>query len=95
MALEKSNVINISALPTELVYNVSEFEIDKTIKKDLVSLLYNKDFDFSLYVDDISKKLIIKALEMNNSNIKKTAEMLKLKYRSLRHLIDKYKLKTK
>ena len=88
-------MLNTSSLPTELVYNVSTYDINKMEKKDISSLLFDKDFVFSDYVDDISKKLIIKALELNNSNIKKAAEMLKLKYRSLRHLIEKYSLKAK
>ena len=95
VALEKTNMLNTSSLPTELVYNVSTYDINKMEKKDISSLLFDKDFVFSDYVDDISKKLIIKALELNNSNIKKAAEMLKLKYRSLRHLIEKYSLKAK
>ena len=95
VALEKSDTINISSLPSELVYNMSYNGINGVDKKDLGSLLYEEDFNFTEYIDDIGKKLIIKSLELNNSSIKKAAEMLKLKYRSLRHLIEKYDLKAK
>lgn len=92
VALEKSNTISVSSLPKELIYNMPEYETDEI---DLTFLLSEKDFDFSEYIDDIRKKIIIKALELNNSNIKKAAEMLKLQYRSLRHLIEKFNLKFK
>ncbi len=90
VALEKSNIIRMENIPTDMIYNVSGGEIDR---EDLATLLYEGDFDFYRYIDNISKNIILKALSMNNSNIKKTAEMLKLSYRSLRYLISKYKLK--
>lgn len=90
VALEKSNIIKKENTPTDMIYNVSGSEIDR---EDLATLLYEGDFDFYRYIDNISKNIILKALSMNNSNIKKTAEMMKLSYRSLRYLISKYKLK--
>jgi DNA-binding NtrC family response regulator len=90
VALEKSNIIKKENTPTDMIYNVSGSEIDR---EDLAILLYEGDFDFYRYIDNISKNIILKALSMNNSNIKKTAEMMKLSYRSLRYLISKYKLK--
>jgi len=90
VALEKNNIIGVENTPTDMIYNVSGGEIDR---EDLATLLYEGDFDFYRYIDNISKNIILKALSMNNSNIKKTAEMLKLSYRSLRYLISKYKLK--
>ncbi len=90
VALEKNNIIGVENIPTDMIYNVSGGEIDR---EDLATLLYEGDFDFYRYIDNISKNIILKALSMNNSNIKKTAEMLKLSYRSLRYLISKYKLK--
>lgn len=90
VALEKSNIIRMENTPTDIIYDVSGGKIDR---EDLTTLLYEGDFDFYRYIDNISKNIILKALSMNNSNIKKTAEMLKLSYRSLRYLISKYKLK--
>jgi len=92
IALEKTDTIQISALPTELIYNIPELE---SRGSDVAILLSEINFSFPDYIDNIKKKVILKALELNNSNIKKTAEMLNLQYRSLRHLIDKYNLKTK
>ncbi len=90
VALEKGDVLSLSSLPKELIYNVPQ-----SINEDLGSLLTGEDFNFSDYIDDIKKRIIIKSLELNNSNIKKSASMLKLQYRSLRHLIDKFQLKGK
>jgi DNA-binding NtrC family response regulator len=92
VALEKSEYIGLSSLPTELIYNTSEKNAAET---DIGTKLLEGDFDFSQYIDDISRKIILKALELNNANIKKTAGMLKLNYRSLRYLLDKYKIKWK
>ncbi|NIM18148.1 MAG: response regulator [Candidatus Aminicenantes bacterium] len=92
VALEKSEYIGLNSLPTELIYNISEKSAAET---DISSMLLEGDFDFSQYIDDISQKIILKALELNNANIKKTAAMLKLNYRSLRYLLDKYNLKGK
>jgi DNA-binding NtrC family response regulator len=92
VALEKSVYIGLNSLPTELIYNISEKNpISK--EQDIASVMMEGDFDFSQYIDDISKKIILKALELNNSNLKKTADMLKLNYRSMRYLINKYNLK--
>lgn len=91
VALEKNKFIGLDSLPAELVYNISDKEVAATA--DVDSLLTEHDFDFSKYIGNIEKKIIIKALELNNSNIKKAAGMLKLSYRSLRYLIEKHNLK--
>ncbi len=90
VALEKNKFIGMDSLPAELVYNISE---KVATPLDLDSLLMEGDFDFTEYINNSEKNVIIKALEFNNSNIKKTAGMLKLSYRALRYLIEKYNLK--
>ncbi|MGE5343406.1 MAG: sigma-54-dependent transcriptional regulator [Candidatus Omnitrophota bacterium] len=92
VALEKNKFIGLSSLPAELVYNTSG---KSELENDIGVLLSDDHFDFSQYIDAVSRKIILKALELNNSSIKKTAEMLKLNYRSLRYLLDKYNLKGK
>ncbi|UCH96200.1 MAG: sigma-54-dependent Fis family transcriptional regulator, partial [Candidatus Aminicenantes bacterium] len=90
VALEKALFITTKSLPSELVYNIS----DKTTPAaDIDGLLQDENFDFQDYIDDISQQIILKAFQLSNSNMKKTAEMLKLNYRSLRYLMDKYDLK--
>lgn len=92
VALEKNKYIGLNSLPTELIYNISE---KNAIHEDLDGMMLEGNFDFSQYIDDISRNIIVKALELNHGNIKKTAEMLKLNYRSLRYLLDKYNLKNR
>jgi DNA-binding NtrC family response regulator len=91
VALEKESYVTPKSLPKELVYNTSpRMESAESID---VMLAENK-FNFTEYLDITSKQILQKALEKNNSNLKKTAEMLKLNYRSLRYLIGKYNIKT-
>lgn len=90
VALEKNHFIGLNSLPTELIYNISE---KNALATDVGTLLIEGDFDFTKYVDDISRKILLKALELSNYSIKKSSEMLKLNYRSLRYLLDKYNLK--
>lgn len=90
VALEKGTFISIKSLPSDLVYNISEKELMPT---DIDALLQEKDFDFQEYIDDISRRIVLKAFLLNDSNMKKTAEKLKLNYRSLRYLMEKYDLK--
>ncbi len=90
VALEKEKFVSTKSLPSEMVYNIS----DKTAAAaDIDELLQDENFDFNDYIDDISRQIILKAFQLSNSNMKKTAEMLKLNYRSLRYLMDKYDLK--
>jgi transcriptional regulator with PAS, ATPase and Fis domain len=90
VALENSNKVTLRSIPTDTIYSIPNGNI---MEGDVSSTILEGDFDFYGYIDDISKKIILKALELNNSNIKKTAEVLKLNYRSLRYLIEKYNLK--
>jgi DNA-binding NtrC family response regulator len=90
VALEKENVVTTKSLPKELVYNITE----SVMSVDSIdSLLAESGFDYTEYMDKISQQIIVKALEKNHSNLKKTAEMLNISYRSLRYLISKFNLK--
>jgi len=90
VALEKGAFIGIKSLPSDLVYNISETEV---MPSNIDALLKDEHFDFQEYIDDISRRIILKAFLSNDSNMKKTAEKLKLNYRSLRYLMEKYDLK--
>lgn len=90
VALEKGSFISIKSLPSDLVYNISETEV---MPSNIDALLKDEHFDFQEYIDDISRRIILKAFLSNDSNMKKTAEKLKLNYRSLRYLMEKYDLK--
>lgn len=90
VALEKENVVTTKSLPKELVYNITE----SVMSVDSIdSLLAESDFDYTEYMDKISQQILAKALEKNHSNLKMTAKMLNISYRSLRYLISKLNLK--
>ncbi|MCP4147769.1 MAG: sigma-54-dependent Fis family transcriptional regulator [bacterium] len=92
VALEKGDYISIKSLPSELVYNISGKD---TLQSDIDELLQDGNFNFTEHIDDISRRIILKAFRLSDSNMKKTATMLKLNYRSLRYLMEKYHLKNK
>ncbi|MEI6613919.1 MAG: sigma-54 dependent transcriptional regulator [Chrysiogenales bacterium] len=90
IALEKGQIISASSLPSEMIYNLDASAITGAEWQAMLDL---GKLDLTQYVDTISKNIIIKALELNNGNLKKTAAALQVNYRSLRYLIDKFKLK--
>lgn len=90
VALEKEKYITLKSLPTELIYNITE---KAPLEGDIYSQLLAGSFNFTQYIDDISKKIIVKTLELNNFNMKQTSDMLNLNYRALRYLIQKFNLK--
>ena len=90
VALEKGEVIGASSLPAEVIYNMDP---SQSSGADWPVLLEAGDFHFNQYIDNLSKSIIIRALELNNGNVKKTAQRLRVNYRSLRYLIEKYNLK--
>jgi two-component system, NtrC family, response regulator PilR len=92
VALEKGKFITTKSLSSELVYNISD---KNSPAVDIDALLQEGHFDFQQHIDDISRRLIIRAFQLSNSNMKKASEMLRLNYRSLRYLMDKYRIKGK
>lgn len=90
ITIEKSNYITINSVPVDDTFK----DITNTgIQNPLDQLVINEKFNFNGYIDDLSKEILLKALSINEFNLKKTSEMLMLSYRSLRYLIDKYDLK--
>ncbi len=92
VALERGEQISLSSLPSELVFHVAR---SPGLLSDLDSMLEQDDFDFNVTIDDISRRIIVTALERCKGSIKRTADLLKLNYRSMRYLIEKYNLKSK
>jgi len=90
IALEKGQIISASSLPSEVIYNLDASAVTGA---DWQAMLGLGKFNFTQFIDNISKNIIIRALELNNGNIKKTAALLQINYRSLRYLIDKFALK--
>jgi transcriptional regulator with PAS, ATPase and Fis domain len=90
IALEKGTIISAGSLPSEVIYNLEAAPV-KT--EDWQAMLDLGTFNFTNFIDGFSKNIIVRALEKNNGNIKKTAALLQVNYRSLRYLIEKFNLK--
>lgn len=90
ITLEKSDYITISSVPVnDTLKGKTEIVTENAFDK----LLTDEKFDFNEYIDNVSKEILLKALSINEFNLKRTADKLMLSYRSLRYLIDKYNLK--
>jgi DNA-binding NtrC family response regulator len=92
VALEKGSVISADSLPVEMVYGSA---VAKSGGEEWLPQLEAGKLDFNQYVDDLSKRIIISALARCHGNVKKTAQVLQVNYRSLRYLIEKFKLKAR
>jgi len=75
VAMESSNII----LPESLTFGAPKFDIDIT----------DNGIDLNAELNKIEKMLIEKALEKTKGSKKKTAELLKISFDSLRHRIEK------
>jgi DNA-binding NtrC family response regulator len=80
--LEDSNRLTIKNLPRNFIKKTSTFNHDEELD-------FN-NFDFSKYLDDITKTIINKALQKTKWNKKKAAELLRISYRSFRYYFNKY-----
>lgn len=90
VTLEKSEYISLDSIPQDLVYDISDKSRENV---DINDLIQEGGFDFTSYIDKISRDILMNALLHNNFNLKKTSVMLSLNYRSLRYLIKKYNIK--
>jgi DNA-binding NtrC family response regulator len=84
VAIEERNVITRESLPEELL---------SPRKKPDTSYIFEPDFKLSDHLDEIVKNYIKQARQMTEGNLRKSATLLGVSYRTLRYLIDKYDLK--
>ncbi len=90
VALEKGDMINIGSLPKEIRQNGVML---RKSDDSFVELMINDDFNFTEYIDNISKKVILKALEISGNNLTEASRLLKISYRSIRYYVKKFGLK--
>jgi len=83
VVIEDSEIINENNLPKELLTSPQDEEL---------SLHLNPGFDLNSYLEEISQNYIKQARLESGGNLKKTASLLGISYRSLRYLIDKFHL---
>jgi two-component system response regulator PilR (NtrC family) len=83
VVIEDSEIINENNLPKELLTSPQDEEL---------SLHLNPGFDLNSYLEEISQNYIKQARLESGGNLKKTASLLGISYRSLRYLIGKFHL---
>ncbi len=85
VAIEDRGTITEDSLPEELL---------KPNKKPETNLLFQQGFNLNSHLDEIAQDYIKEARQVANGNLKETASLLDVSYRTLRYLIDKYGLKS-
>lgn len=86
VTLEPSNVIRLSSLPHHIV--------STPIKEAPIIDLPDEGIDLQRHLDEITKRLILQALERTNWNQTKAAKLLNLSFRSMRYYVQKFNLKS-
>jgi len=85
IAIEERETITESSLPEELLSPQREQDRSYEVKPG---------FDLNATLDDISRNFVQDALRSTNGNLKETASLLGINYRSLRYLIEKLGLRS-
>jgi len=84
VAIEDRETITGASLPRDIVFPP---------KKEIRQPLIPPNFNLMDYLDEVSKRYIGEARLLAGGNLRKTASLLGVSYRSLRHLIEKFGLK--
>jgi DNA-binding NtrC family response regulator len=84
VAIEDRETITAAALPREMISPPKRVAIERLIPPG---------FNLTNHLDEVSKAYINEARVLAGGNLRKTASLLGISYRSLRHLITKYRLR--
>jgi len=84
VAIEDRETVTGASLPREIVFPP---------KKEVSQPRIPPNFNLTTHLDEVSKRYISEARALSGGNLRRTASVLGISYRSLRHLIDKYGLK--
>ncbi len=85
VAIEERETVTIKSLPAELL---------APGKKSNKGLDLEPGFNLNETLDEISKKYVVKALDLSSGRLKEAGAILGVNYRSLRYLIEKHELKS-
>ncbi|MCX7973377.1 MAG: sigma-54 dependent transcriptional regulator [Candidatus Aminicenantes bacterium] len=86
VAIEDRETITPASLPPEITLPV---------RRNETSVVFNPGFNLMAHLDEIAKNYLRQALVVTNGNMSKAASLLGLSYRSIRYLMDKYKIKAR
>lgn len=84
VAIEERETITKGSLPNEM--------LQPSEKQDTTPVL-QQGFDLNAVMDEISSGYVKQALQFSKGNLKETANILGINYRSLRYLVEKHGLK--
>lgn len=84
VAIEERETITKGSLPNEM--------LQPNEKQDTTPVL-QQGFDLNAVMDEISSGYVKQALQFSKGNLKETANILGINYRSLRYLVEKHGLK--
>lgn len=85
VALEPSNIIRISSLPQHIA--------SIPLKESPIIDIPEEGIDLQKHLDEITKRIILQALERTNFNQTKAAKLLNISFRSMRYYVKKFNLK--
>jgi len=86
VAIEERETVTEESLPADLFLDLAATENPYVLQPG---------FNLNEYLDKVTCHLIKEALATTGGNLKETANLLGVNYRSLRYLIEKYELKAK
>jgi len=84
VAIEDRETITPAVLPPEII---------TPAKKDETQIIFEPGFNLMGHLDEIAKKYLRQACLATNWNMKQAASLLGLSYRSIRYLMDKYRIR--
>jgi DNA-binding NtrC family response regulator len=84
VAIEDRETITPASLPPE---------ITQPARKEETQVIFNPGFNLMDYLDDIAKRYVRQAMMAANWNMRQAASLLGISYRSIRYLMDKYRIK--
>jgi DNA-binding NtrC family response regulator len=84
VAIEDRETLTAASLPREII---------TPPKKTPTQPLIPPNFNLMTHLDETSKRYISEARLLSGGNLRKTASLLGISYRSLRHLIEKFRLR--
>jgi transcriptional regulator with PAS, ATPase and Fis domain len=85
VAVEERETITVNCLPAEII---------NARRKDEEPVTLKPGFNLEEHLDQVAKEYLQEAGQMVGGNMRKMAEVLGLSYRSLRYLLDKFKIKS-
>jgi DNA-binding NtrC family response regulator len=92
VALESGQTISLRSIPKELVYHMDPL---KKIPDDLESFFFKSGLPLQEFIDLLSHRLLLSALDKTSQNLRQAAELLGINYRSIRYLMEKQQGKKK